>query len=145
MHRFFYVIISMLFATTAWSYPNYTNSWSHRSLLYFAPTFDKQVNEFQLQALKYHCQLEARDVITLILAADGDSEPKWVKEQYNIAQLFVNYDVRPSQHTLILIGKDGQEKLRFDHEVDWPLITQTIDGMPMRQEEMRQRRDPCSV
>ena len=40
---------------------------------------------------------------------------------------------------VLLLGKDGQVKLRRDRPVEAAEITALIDTMPMRQDEMRQR------
>ena len=42
----------------------------------------------------------------------------------------------PADQQIVLIGKDGGSKLR-QAELDLPVIFTTIDGMPMRQAEMR--------
>ncbi len=38
---------------------------------------------------------------------------------------------------VVLVGKDGGEKARWREPVDPQAITREIDGMPMRQQEMR--------
>ena len=40
---------------------------------------------------------------------------------------------------VILIGKDGGEKLRSRHPLRVESLTKGIDAMPMRQDEMRSR------
>ena len=44
-----------------------------------------------------------------------------------------------SQFVVVLIGKDGGEKLRRTHRVDLGEIFALIDAMPMRRQEMRER------
>ena len=56
-------------------------------------------------------------------------------EQLNQKQLDLNEDV----FSVILIGKDGGVKLRSAEPVSAEAIFGLIDGMPMRQREMRNR------
>ncbi len=132
-------------SSVVYAYPNHSNQWSHRSLLYFAPDNDQQVQQFLLETQMHQCDLDERDVVVLVITASGESMPNWVKEQYDISQLYKNYQVAQTDYASILIGRDGYEKLRFTHSVDWQLLNQTIDGMPMRQREMQQASNPCSA
>ncbi|MBW4517481.1 MAG: DUF4174 domain-containing protein [Timaviella obliquedivisa GSE-PSE-MK23-08B] len=45
----------------------------------------------------------------------------------------------PGKFTVILVGKDGTEKQRSQTPIDPATIFRTIDAMPMRQQEMRDR------
>jgi hypothetical protein len=47
------------------------------------------------------------------------------------------FHIRPNDFTVILIGKDGGEKLRSRQPISLDTLRSTIDAMPMRQEEMR--------
>ena len=49
------------------------------------------------------------------------------------------FKVEPGQFKVILVGKDGGEKLRGDERVQISEIFALIDSMPMRQREMRER------
>jgi len=51
------------------------------------------------------------------------------------------FDIRPGQFTVILIGKDGEEKLRSMGQVSMEELFSLIDAMPMRQSEIRERRE----
>ena len=50
------------------------------------------------------------------------------------------FDIAKSKFTLVLVGKDGGVKLRRDGHVKMADIFDLIDSMPMRQNEMRQRK-----
>ncbi|WP_114766982.1 DUF4174 domain-containing protein [Vibrio rhodolitus] len=126
-------------------YPGYGKHWPHRSVIYFAPSQDEHVNQFELETLLNDCALDARDVITLVITQDGYTQPAWVEQQFDLGMLFNLYRVDPTQHTAILIGKDGGEKLRWGKTTDWNEVKQTIDSMPMRQKEMKNKQDPCSI
>ncbi len=47
------------------------------------------------------------------------------------------YDIKPDQFAIILIGKDGGEKLRSFTVVQSKTLFALIDSMPMRKAEMR--------
>lgn len=49
------------------------------------------------------------------------------------------FDIHPGQFTVLLIGKDGGEKLRQHTAMSWSLLQRTIDAMPMRQDEVRSK------
>ncbi|MEX0334804.1 DUF4174 domain-containing protein [Vibrio tubiashii] len=137
--------IALLNSTMSWAYPSYSAEWSHRSVIYFAPTNDEHVKQFLLETLINECELQDRDLITLVVTEDGFSMPKWVKHEFNLKALFNMYDVKPGSHTAVLIGKDGGEKLRWGKQTDWEHVKQTIDVMPMRRYEMAQKVSPCSA
>ena len=44
---------------------------------------------------------------------------------------------------MLLVGKDGGEKLRTTEVPDLAAVFGLIDGMPMRREEMRERGTSC--
>jgi hypothetical protein len=52
------------------------------------------------------------------------------------------FHIRPNDFTVILIGKDGGEKLRSHQPISLDTVRSTIDAMPMRQEEMRSQPKP---
>jgi hypothetical protein len=114
-------------------------------VLYFAPANDDHVKQFLLEALMNECELEDRDVITLVIAEDGFTEPSWLKEEFDLKMLAALYDVKAGQHTAILLGKDGEEKHRWGAKTDWQFINNLIDQMPMRKREMQQKRSPCAI
>ncbi len=99
----------------------------HRSVLYFAPANDDHVKQFLLEALMNECELEDRDVITLVIAEDGFTEPSWLKEEFDLKMLAALYEVKAGQHTAILLGKDGEEKHRWGAKTDWQFINDLID------------------
>ena len=55
---------------------------------------------------------------------------------------FDRYNVSATAFTLILIGKDGTEKMRRSSPVFLDELYQLIDGMPMRKIEMKKARNP---
>ncbi len=100
--------------------------WKNRVLLIFGnPTTDK----FQAQKTILAGNpegLEDRDMVIL--------EPP----QTNT--LTERYKVDPKNFTVILVGKDGGEKLRQEEPVTLDQLFGLIDQMPMRRREMRDQR-----
>lgn len=137
--------IALLYSATAWTYPAYSSHWQHRSVIYFAPTKDDHVKQFLLETLINDCELQERDLVTLVVTEDGFTDPVWVKYEFNLSALFDVYKVKPGSHTAVLIGKDGTEKLRWGKQTNWELIKETIDIMPVRQYEMTTKNSPCSA
>ncbi|CCN68628.1 DUF4174 domain-containing protein [Vibrio nigripulchritudo] len=133
------------FSASVASYPAYEPSWTHRSILYFAPSEDKYVRQFLYETLTNECALKERDVVTLVMTHDGFTEPSWLKLEFDVAKLAKIYRIDEKEHTAILIGKDGEEKYRWGKETDWSFINELIDSMPMRQREMRLQGSPCSI
>ena len=78
------------------------------------------------------------------IAYDGykfEENKKQSKSWKNSVQaLRKKYDVETGKLTLILIGKDGGEKMRQVGSIDLQSIFKRIDSMPMRQSEMRRQK-----
>ncbi len=137
--------ISITFAlnsSLAFAYPGYH---SHRSVIYFAPQKDDRVQQFIIGSHRHACELDDRDVVTLIITEDGISIPTWLGDHFSYQQLAESYSIHPGSYTGILIGKDGGEKLRWSEDTDWERIQRLIDAMPMRQREMQNRVNPCAI
>jgi hypothetical protein len=73
--------------------------------------------------------LAERDVV-VIVDTDPDGQSDWRRK------------LRPRGFMLVLIGKDGGVKLRKPFPWDVREISRSIDKMPMRQQEIRDRRSP---
>ncbi|WP_299689006.1 DUF4174 domain-containing protein [uncultured Vibrio sp.] len=144
-------VISLLiinFVTTpVFGYPAYAHSQPlpHRSVIYFAPTDDKVVKQFLNEVLLNNCQLDERDVVTMVIAESGYTVPTWLDEEFNLEAITRIYDIPKGSHTAVLIGKDGKEKHRWSGKTDWKQITNIIDEMPMRQQEMQRQGSRCSI
>lgn len=103
--------------------------WLKRPVVVFADTAadPRFVQQMQLLARELD-ELEVRDVV-IITDTDPDAETA------------LRMKLRPRGFMLTLIGKDGQVKLR--KPLPWSVreLTRSIDKMPMRQQEVRDRRD----
>ncbi|MEZ9070144.1 DUF4174 domain-containing protein [Vibrio splendidus] len=141
------VLITSLTINSAFAYPAYSHSKAlpHRSVIYFAPKEDSVVKEFLNEVLINNCQLDERDVVVIVIAESGYTVPTWLEEEFNLEAVIDSYGIPKGSHTAVLIGKDGKEKHRWNGKTDWNLITNIIDGMPMRQEEMQRQSSRCSI
>jgi len=119
----------------------------NRVLLVFAPTaLDGRYGQ-QLDALDHHeADLRSRDLVVIPLIQQpgprnlspvlrtiqppriSDDEQLTIRRRFHIAA---------SEFAVILLGKDGGEKLRSTTPIAIARLNRTIDAMPMRQEEMR--------
>lgn len=102
--------------------------WINRPVIVFAdspadPRFVKQIELLERELE----QLEVRDIVVLT-----DSDPS--------AESPLRTKLRPRGFMLVLVGKDGGVKLR--KPLPWSVreLTRVIDKMPIRQQEVRDRR-----
>ena len=102
--------------------------WTNRPVIVFAdspadPRFIEQIAllEDQIEALR------ERDVVVLT-----DTDPA--------AKSDLRTELRPRGFMMVLIGKDGGVKLRKPFPWDVRELSRVIDKMPMRQQEIRDRR-----
>jgi hypothetical protein len=96
----------------------------HRKLLVFRSKRDPVLYQQQMEELQtHHAELRERDVVIV----EGDEA------------LQRDFHVPPDEFALVLIGKDGGEKLRRHTLTKVSQLSVIIDAMPMRQAEMRRR------
>jgi hypothetical protein len=120
----------------------------NRVLLIFAPNQQDERYQQELRLLARHsAELRERDVVivpNLIDAGAPTSQDtlrqstQLLSPQEQIASR-KRYGVPPGEFTVILLGKDGGEKLRSKTPLAMDVLDRTIDAMPMRQDEIRQR------
>ena len=102
--------------------------WSHRPVVIFAnsdrdPNFISQM-EFLSEDIR---ALQERDIIVLI-----DTDPNFSSS--------LRKKLRPHGFAFILIGKDGQVKLRKPSPWNIREIARVIDKMPIRQQEIARKK-----
>ena len=117
--------------------------WKNRLLLIFAPSkTDETYLKLQKALDQAEDALRDRDMLVFHLFASGCG---WVGDSPvhtgAVRSLYRRFDVHDHDLTLILIGKDGGEKGRQVGSFDLQDIFDRIDAMPMRQQEMRERRE----
>ncbi|MEO7802603.1 MAG: DUF4174 domain-containing protein [Ginsengibacter sp.] len=98
-----------------------------RQLLIFGQPNTQQVVQ-QLELLKKDATgVKERDIIVTLVAKENS--------------LWKKYSVDASKPlTVILVGKDGGEKHRTNDVITAQQLYTIVDGMPMRQAEMRDKR-----
>jgi hypothetical protein len=118
----------------------------YRPVLVFAPhTTSRFRRQMQLLA-KGMRGLHERDVIVVPMMLQDDDRPWGVvfdggdlgempRDKQAVARQ--RFRVPARQFTVILIGKDGGEKLRSHTPLSFEHLRDAIDSMPMRQEEMK--------
>lgn len=114
--------------------------WNRRLVVVFAPLKTHPNLVVQRQRLKAAAAgLEERE-ITVIEAVQNtaylDGRPTF---ELDARTLRAEHGVSVVEFAVLLIGKDGGEKLRRDAPVTADTLFDTIDAMPMRQQEMRQK------
>ena len=102
--------------------------WTHRPIVIFAnsdrdPNFISQM-EFLSEDMR---ALQERDIIVLI-----DTDPNFSSS--------LRKKLRPHGFAFILIGKDGQVKLRKPSPWNIREIARVIDKMPIRQQEITRKK-----
>ena len=115
--------------------------WKNRLLILFAPSEDAPIYQSFKEQLQRRTQ-EIRDRDLLIFHVLETGEGRLAHLPLNKGQvLFLRkkFSIIPGQLIVILIGKDGEVKLRGELPVELSEIFSVIDAMPMRQREMRER------
>jgi hypothetical protein len=104
-------------------------AWSSRVLLVFAPDESDAALAVQREAIgQAAAGMQERDLV--LLAATNPSSP-------DDQALRRRYGVTGNGFAALLIGKDGGVKLRRSQPIPPQLLFQTVDAMPMRQNEAR--------
>ncbi len=102
--------------------------WKARPLVIFAPAEDDPRLLQQLDWLESRKdEIEERDVV-VIIDVEGE-ESTALRDKYH-----------PRDFQIILVGKDGQVKLRKPFPWDVRELSRAIDKMPMRKQEIRSGR-----
>lgn len=111
--------------------------WHARPLLLFAPSQSDPALLAQQRVLEAdRAGLHDRDLILLTVLADqvsGFADPG------EAARLRRRFGVPAGRFSVVLVGKDGGEKLRLARPVTLDRLYAVIDAMPMRRDEMNRR------
>lgn len=103
--------------------------WEKRPIIVFADSPNDPNFGLQMEYLNARVdELAERDVVVL-----SDTDPS--------VQSALRTKLRPRGFMLVLIGKDGGVKLRKPFPWDVRELSRTIDKMPERLREIRERRD----
>ena len=151
IHRIVTLLMLLLPITTSLAQPTLSSFVDHnRVLIIFAPTSEDTRFRDQLALLMHHgAAMKERDLLLTtsvvhlepgssinyqILLGDSffaDGEQSATRKRFHIA---------PGDFTVLLIGKDGGEKLRRHTPITIQQLKEIIDAMPMRKDEMRTRK-----
>ena len=109
-----------------------------RPLLIFAPTFNDPQLQIQLSELRDNASaIAGRDLVVIALSYNGPSPTQVQLTNTDADAARRRFHIAPSEFAVILIGKDGGDKLRALKPLSAEKLRDTIDAMPMRQHEMR--------
>jgi hypothetical protein len=118
----------------------------YRALLVFAPALDNAqlVQEFnQLKAAGP--ELQHRDLLYVPVVPEGHNQPIPVTKvptarlsEDELAAMRHRFEVQDGDFLVVLIGKDGGEKLHSATPVSAEQLERLIDSMPRRKSEARQ-------
>ncbi len=115
--------------------------WQHRVVLVFAPSERSPAYQQQLQAWQANSAgIQDRDLKLVKVLGTGESQADGQPiSPAAAARLRQQFDIALEEFAVILVGKDGTEKQRQQAPIDLTELFSTIDAMPMRQQEMRDR------
>jgi predicted transcriptional regulator len=117
--------------------------WQNRLLLLFAPNSQAESYIEQMRLLaEQPAEIADRDLIIISLFAQ--EEGRLANRSISVFAAEVareHYDVAEDSFAILLLGKDGGLKFRADRATSPAELFALIDSMPMRQQEMRERRD----
>jgi len=115
-----------------------TYLWEKRVIILFTPNTQNADYVAQKETLDNNQDgLLERDVIIIdvvdfnFVSFNGEKQPHIATKHFYQA-----YNVPADRFSLILLGKDGEEKLRRDQTVPMQELFGIIDAMPMRQREI---------
>ena len=119
--------------------------WVSRPLLVFAPTdSDPRVVETVRRIEASRCDFADRDMVLGLIVTEGTSTfGGQVVDTNQAQQLLSRFGIGAGDFSVVLIGKDGGEKLRVNDVPDLQAIYAVIDGMPMRGREISADPDRC--
>jgi len=111
--------------------------WERRPLLLFAPAeSDPRLVETMRRIEASRCDFADRDMVLGRIVTEGTSTlDGHVVDTSQAQRLVSEFGIGPDSFSVVLIGKDGGEKLRVADVPDLESIYAVIDGMPMRARE----------
>ena len=116
--------------------------WKNRMLFIFAQDGNHPLfKDLQSQVVAQKAEVDDRDLIVFEVPAQGPARMNTNPLDQMEADSIRNHFAIPSdEFSLILVGKDGGIKLKRNDQVDLREVFELIDSMPMRQNEMRQKK-----
>jgi hypothetical protein len=116
--------------------------WKNRILIIFVPPVDSENYEAQKEILRNQSAgILDRDLrIVEVLEKESNADLDISLTGESAQEMRNRLGVTGQEFQVILIGKDGTVKLRSKAAVSASALFQLIDAMPMRQEEMREKK-----
>ena len=116
--------------------------WKNRLLFLFAPNRSHPLFEvLQKSIANQQAEVADRNLVVFEILESGTSKMDTTDLDRQAAQsLRDKFEVRQGRFAVILVGKDGGIKLNRQENTRLEDIFALIDSMPMRREEMRQKR-----
>lgn len=115
--------------------------WKKRPLLVFAPSANDARLQRQLAAVdQVRSDFDARDMLLVVITPNALRVDGKLRAAAGAQELRRRFSVATEGFSVRLIGKDGTEKRASGEEVRLADLFTQIDGMPMRQDEMRASR-----
>jgi len=115
--------------------------WKNRLLMVFSSSPDDANYRSLIKEMQDQRNgLKDRDILLFEVFEKGQSRLDGSPLKKDSADLLrKQFGIRPGQFCTILIGKDGEEKRRWESKVGLDVIFSVVDAMPMRQREMNER------
>ncbi|QLE53677.1 DUF4174 domain-containing protein (plasmid) [Nostoc sp. C057] len=119
-----------------------SQKWQNRVLLVFAPSVDNHSYQQQMQLFNQHQNgFTDRDLVLVqVLATDKSYANGQLIDESSAVKLRNRFGVDKENFQVILVGKDGGVKRSDTKPVQAAAIFEQIDAMPMRQQEMQERK-----
>ena len=112
-----------------------------RPLLIFAPSAQDMRLMDQVGVLQANQKgAKERDLLAVAVPETGEVSVGKMLAPEEAAKARQRFHVGPGEFAVVLVGKDGGEKLRSAKPLAFKRLEDVIDGMPMRQEEMHGKR-----
>ena len=115
------------------------NKWKSRTLVLFAPNAEDKRLAQQIKAIRASTNaFDERDMSLVVVLENGRSyADARTLDKSEVAAIRAKHTVKAGAFALKLIGKDGGVKRTESAPVEAAKLYEQIDGMPMRQAEMR--------
>ncbi len=118
----------------------------YRPLLVFAPSLDHPQLVEEFNQLKAHAtELKSRSILYVPIVPEGHNQPIPGSKvptarlsEDELAAMRHRFKVESADFLVILIGKDGEEKMSATAPIPVDQLERLIDSMPMRKNETRQ-------
>lgn len=117
--------------------------WKNRVLLLFADTEESAIYKGQLQEFENEkLGMNDRDLLVIKVLPQKATTPEGKVLGEEVAlELRKKYQIHNTGYTVVLIGKDGGQKLNQNNLLSTEKLFGIIDQMPMRRQEMRNKSD----